>query len=214
MKTLNAKIFFVIICSLFQVNLFNAQGYIFYLHGKIIENKGANAVDSVNGYGAYRYLDIIDSLSSKGKFRVISEVRQKNTDVKAYAQKVKRQIDSLLNKKVEPQKITVVGASKGSLIAMYVSLYMKNKDINYVFMAACGDDLLDSAPELEFYGNILSIYEKSDFAGSCQKFKERSKNINHFKEIELNTGLKHGFLYKPLSGWVHPAIKWANGDYK
>jgi hypothetical protein len=202
------------IVVVFAVSRLPAQNYIFYLHGKIIENKGPYAVDSVSGYGAYRYYDILDSISARGKFYVISEVRGKNTDVKTYAQKVKRQIDSLLNKKVAPQKITVIGASKGSLIAMYVSSYVKNKDVNYVFMAACSDDLFDSAPELEFNGNILSIYEKSDFARSCQKFKERSKNINHYKEIELNTNLRHGFLYKPLSEWVHPSIKWATGDYK
>ena len=38
--------------------------------------------------------------------------------------------------------------------------------------------------------------------------------INHYKEIELNTGLKHGFLYKPLAEWVEPVVRWAEADYQ
>lgn len=189
-----------------------SQSYIFYLHGMIVENKGADAVDSVNGYGKYQYRDILDSLRAGGKFIVISEVRPKNTDVKLYAKKVCRQIDSLILIKTNPEKITVIGASKGSLIAMYVSSYMKNQNINYVFMAACTDGLASSAPDLTFSGNVLSIYEKNDFAGSCNKMKPRSPEINHYKEIVLSTGLRHGFLYRPLREWVHPALKWASGD--
>jgi hypothetical protein len=35
----------------------------------------------------------------------------------------------------------------------------------------------------------------------------------HYKEIELNTGLKHGFIFKPLAEWVKPVTEWANGKY-
>jgi hypothetical protein len=143
---------------------------------------------------------------------VISEVRQKDCAVITYAVKVKRQIDSLLKIGVKANDITVIGASKGSLIAMYVSTYSKNKEINYVFMAACYAN--EPNTELNFYGNILSIYEKSDGAGTCLSLKNESTGINHYKELELTTGLRHGFLYKPLSEWINPTLKWANGDYK
>jgi hypothetical protein len=33
--------------------------------------------------------------------------------------------------------------------------------------------------------------------------------INEWKEIELNTGLKHGFLFRPIKEWVDPTIAWA-----
>jgi hypothetical protein len=191
-----------------------AQYYVFYLHGRIVETKGPNAVDSINGFGKYHYYPILDSLRNHGKFTVISEVRGKNTDVKMYAKKVCRQIDSLIFLKVDPSKITVIGASKGSRIAMYVSTYLSNKSVNYVFMAACDEGLPDSDPELSVTGNVLSIYEKSDFAGSCRKLKDRSPKLVHYKEIEINTGLRHGFLYRPLSEWVQPARKWATGDYR
>jgi hypothetical protein len=187
---------------------------VFYLHGKIVENKGPHAVDSINGYGAYKYFDILDSLK-KRNFTVISEVRKPNTNVTAYAHYVAGQIDSLLKQHVKPQHITVIGASKGSIIAMYVSTFVKNKDINYVFMGACDDEIYEKCSDILFYGNILSIYEKSDLSngGSCQKFRDRSKSIGHYKEIELNTGLRHGFMYRPIREWLDPATRWANRDY-
>jgi len=203
------KVFITLVFS-FTLFFARAQNYIFYLHGKIIENQGPEAIDKTNGFGAYKYYDILDSLK-KGGAVVISEARAKDTQVKEYARHVKKQIDSLIKKGVDPGHITVIGASKGAAIAMHVSTYMKNRSVNYVFMAACYAD--DTNPDLDFYGNILSIYEKSDVAGSCQQLKKKAKGINHYKEIEINTGLKHGFLYRPLPEWIHPAREWANGIY-
>jgi len=37
--------------------------------------------------------------------------------------------------------------------------------------------------------------------------------VSNFKEIELNTGMGHGFFFKPLKEWIKPAVKWANGNY-
>ena len=47
------------------------------------------------------------------------------------------------------------------------------------------------------------------------KRKETSKlKINHFKEIELNTGLKHGFLYIASDEWIKPCKMWAKRNYE
>ncbi|MGC1631419.1 MAG: alpha/beta hydrolase, partial [Gelidibacter sp.] len=61
-----------------------------------------------------------------------------------------------------------------------------------------------------------TIYEKSDPFGvsSVERKKSSSCEIKHFKEIELNTGMGHGFLFKPLKVWIEPTIKWAKGNYK
>ncbi|MCW3123991.1 MAG: hypothetical protein JWQ38_3483 [Flavipsychrobacter sp.] len=192
-----------------------AQKYVFYLHGRIVEEMGANAVETTQGFGAYEYEHILRAFR-KENFTVISEVRAKNTDPKAYAHKVGKQIDSLLKTGVQPGNITVVGASKGSTIAMYASTFLKNKNVNFVFMAGCFDDVATSMPDINFCGNILSIYEESDAIGrSCASLKNKAVNgIPHYQEIELHTGLKHGFLYKPLKEWVTPAVKWANGNYQ
>ena len=192
-----------------------AQRYLFYLHGKIIEDQGANAVDTVNGFGAYQYEDILNTFKKAG-FTVMSEVRQKDTDPVAYAHKVVSQIDSLIKAGVNANDITVVGASKGAIISMLISAYLKNKDVNFVLLAGCINNILQYYPDIQFCGNILSIYEESDDIGhSCAGVKEKTRlTIPHYKEIALHTGLKHGFLYKPLPVWVEPAIKWANKIYQ
>lgn len=189
----------------------SAQKYLFYLHGRIVEDKGATAIDDKNGFGAYQYNDIVAEFRNAG-FIVLSEVRPKNTVVEDYARKVAHQVDSLLQKSVKPQNITVLGSSKGSAIAMQACTYIKNKAVNYVLMSACSEN---ANPELELTGNILSIYETSDtWAQSCQANKMHSKlPIPHYKEVALKTGLRHGYLYKPLKEWIQPSIKWANGVY-
>ena len=191
------------------------QHYLFYLHGKIMEDQGVHAMDTLNGYGVYEYENILNTFRGKN-FTVLSEVREKNTNPVDYAHKIVNQIDSLIKMGTEPGNITVVGASKGAVISMLVSSYLKNENVNFVFLAGCNNDLLKQFAEIKFCGNILSIYERTDDIGhSCMEFKKRTAlTIPHYKEIEINTGLKHGFLYKPLPEWINPTLKWAAKDYE
>jgi hypothetical protein len=209
-KTILATVF---ITLLFQITY--GQKTIFYLHGAIVEGKGNNAENKGNGFGPYKYDDIVGAFK-KEHFKVVSEVRPANTDVKEYAHKVVTQIETLLKSGTKASDITVVGASKGGMIAMYVSSFLKNKEVNYVFLSNCNDYNLESNLDISFCGNILSIFEKSDnVAASCEKYKLRSKlPMPHYKELELNTGLKHGYIYRPIPEWFKPATKWAMGDYK
>ncbi len=87
--------------------------------------------------------------------------------------------------------------------------------MNFVFIASFRDGDIENIPEINYCGNILTIYEKSDAYGvSAISRKETSTcEIKHFKEIELNTGMGHGFLFKPLNEWIEPTLKWANGNY-
>lgn len=205
-------IFFIIFLPMTS-NHVSAQKYLFYLHGKIVEDQGAHAVSPY--FGSYQYDAILDAFR-KEHFTVMSELRKPNTDVTGYAQHIVKQVDSLLKEGVEAKNITVVGASKGAVIAMYVSTFLKNRDLNFVFLAACNDGNFEGFSDLQFCGNILSIYEKSDDIGkSCIRFKNKAaSSINHYKEIGINTGLQHGFLFKPMDEWMKPAVAWANGHYE
>ena len=186
-------------------------GYLFYLHGRIVEIKGPQAV-SVK-YGAYEYEKILEALKNKG-FIVISEAREQGTSVGQYAGKVASQVTALLEAGVPAGSITVVGASKGALIAMQTSTMLANKEINYVILAGCADAIFHRF-DIDLYGNILSIYdEKDELVGSCQKFIEKSSGVNKFKEIKLKVGTGHGILYKPLKEWIDPAANWAKGADK
>ena len=188
------------------------QYYMFFLHNKFIEENDLTVKHSE--YGRAEYNEILDSFRKSG-FIVQSEKRKSNTDVIKYANKIVSQIDSLIKTGVKPNHITVIGTSKGGYIAQYVSTYLKNPDVNFVFIGCFQESDIINKPEINFCGNILTIYEKSDVNGvSALKRKETSKlKITHFKEIELNTNLKHGFLFKALPEWIEPCKLWAKGNY-
>jgi dienelactone hydrolase len=187
--------------------------YLFYLHNKFVELSALK--EDHPEYGKMEYYEIIEAFKKEG-FTVFSEIRPKDTDGDKYAYKIKGQVDSLLRKGVKPSDITVLGTSKGGYICWKVSALMKNKQMNFVLVGICSESLLNESPNDNLYGNVLSIYEKSDVLGqTCASFKKRAGDkIVHYKEIELNTNRKHGFLYKALPEWIAPGVKWARGDYK
>lgn len=180
--------------------------YLFYLHGRIIELQGIRPTSPK--YGVYEYQEILNTFRKRG-FYVISEARMRNTITSQYARKVVSQVSILLQKGVRPSNITVVGASKGALIAMQVSSMMQNKDLNFVFIAGCSDLVL-SKYDVDFWGNILTIYDEADeVAGSCEKFIQRSTGVNKQKEIKLTVGTGHGVFFRPIREWVEPTVQWA-----
>jgi hypothetical protein len=188
-----------------------AQRYLFYLHGKIIEDQGLPAVSP--DFGEYEYAAILNRFREAG-FTVISEVRPKNADANTYAKKVAGQITQLLGAGVPAEQISVVGASKGSYMAIAVSYLLKNERLNFVLLGSCSPDeipLLEQK-QMPLYGNVLSIYDSADnLSGSCADFFTYStgKGLARHDEIVLHVGTGHGILYKPLDEWVLPTIEWA-----
>jgi hypothetical protein len=180
--------------------------YLFYLHGRIVE-QGRRPTSPE--YGVYEYDQILNTFQQYG-FVVISEQRKKDTNLERYAAKVAKQVKRLVQAGVPPQHITIAGASQGSRIAMFVSTYLKNRDVNFVIIAGCseGNGYLN---RVNLHGNVLSIYERSDVAKSCYKFRADATGLGDYKEIELNTGLRHGFVYRPMKEWIEPTAAWAQG---
>lgn len=189
------------------------QTYIFFLHNKFAEENSLEIEHPE--YGKVEYNEIIQSFIKDG-FIVFSEIRKPNTDVKTYAKKIGSQIDSLLKKGIKPDHITVIGTSKGGYIAQFISTYMANPEINYVFIGCYQESDLKDYKEINYCGNILTIYEKSDSYGvsAIEKMKASKLKINRFKEIELNTDMKHGFLFKSLKEWTEPCKMWAKRNYE
>ena len=179
--------------------------YLFYLPGYIVESQNTRPVSPK--FGTYEYSQILETFKNSG-FVVISEARQKNPEIEPYARKVTDQIRQLLKAGVPAEHITVVGASQGSWIAMLASTYLENRGVNFVLIAACSADK-EFLKTVNLHGNVLSIYESSDLAQSCRDYRADAKGINDWKEIEVNTGLKHGFLYRPMKEWVEPTVAWA-----
>lgn len=199
---------------LFPTAIVPSEQYMFYLHGKIIEDQVLPAVSPE--FGEYRYAEILSVLKSRG-FVVISEQRPRDTDSTEFARKVTRQVNDLLSSGVPPESITVVGASKGALIASLVSFFMKNPGVNYVLLGGCYQPIVEEWIDqgVSLSGNVLSIYDSSDdYASSCEQlfaFSD-SAQLGQHAELVLHVGTGHGILYEPLEEWVSPTVNWAKGE--
>jgi hypothetical protein len=200
----------VIVCNVCDVDAAAVDDtYIFYLHGRIIEEEGVTPLHPT--FGLYDYPAIVAALGSRGA-EVVSEVRPSGTDVNDYARKTVMDIEKLIDGGVAPGQIVVVGFSKGGVISIYVSDILGLPEIRYVILAACGD-WLTSYPELQLTGHTLSIFEESDTsAGTCRQFADRSKDLGSFRESMISTGKEHGAFYLPRSEWTVPTLDWIHND--
>lgn len=180
--------------------------YVIYLHGRIIEDQGRRPTDS--RWGTYEYEQILDALAAAG-LTVISEQRKPNTDIDKFAEHVAAQVRSLLAAGVAPEHVTVVGFSKGGGIAMRTAARLQNPQVNFVFLAACGDGDFSTSP-LKVPGRILSVYEESDDVGrSCRQLFDKSRGTGEKSEIRLTLGEQHGTFYRPHREWLTPVVGWA-----
>ncbi|MDK9706548.1 MAG: hypothetical protein OEL83_05815 [Desulforhopalus sp.] len=182
--------------------------YLFYLHGLIVEEAGIRPKSEEHGY--YEYRRILEELAGEG-FVVISEAREKGTQIQAYAEVVAGQIKSLLGKGVAPGNIIVVGASKGGAIASYVSSILQGKEIYYVMLAGLFEKWLVDE-DLKLYGKVLSIHDRADkLSITPEKYFQRSEGKGQFKAIVLGLDNGHGLIYQPYRQWIEPMLEWVKG---
>jgi hypothetical protein len=188
-----------------------SKRYVLYVHGRIIENQGLRPRDPQ--YGVYEYVSILERFEREG-FVVVSEARPRDTDVDAWARHVADQVHALLHDGVPPERITVIGASKGAVIAMMTSTFLANRQLNFVLLADCNDDVF-VAKHPDLHGNILSIYdEKDEFGHTCQRFFDAATGLGASGEIVVHLGIGHALLYRPMKEWVGPAVAWARSAGK
>ena len=195
------RLYFGLLAFLISLH-FSAQKHVFYLHGRIVEVQGANAVETTNGYGPYKYNAIIDSLRAQG-FVVHSEVRTAGTQVSDYAQKITLQVTELINSGVAAADVCIIGASKGADITLEIAELLNNPQVNYVVLAGCC-----GGEHISLAGRFLSIYESSDFCSSCKTAGAITVTEGVLKEVMLSTGLRHGFFYTPRKEWLAPTLSW------
>jgi len=191
--------------------------YIFFLHGNIAEKHGPNGIHPC--FGIYDYHGIVNSFAKCG-FTVISEIRPQGTKLDKYAEKIVRQVKSLLANSIPPEQITVAGFSKGVTIALLVSSKLKNPGVNFVMMGLCGHNgarvrkhynkLIGQSVQF-MQGRFLSIYDVFDKKCEVSQriFKNASANVT-FKEIMLKNGLGHSLFYRPRRDWIEPIAAWIN----
>lgn len=211
------KNIFITILTVFSFIMYGQKSelkqkqYIFFLHNKFLE--GHSGDEAHPKYGIVEYEKMLHELKDSSNI-VLFEKRKPNTDPAVYALKIKKQIDQLIKKGIKAENIAVVGTSQGGYIAQYISYYAKNPELKFVFIGASfKDDSLEKDENFRLYGKILSITEKSDDGHVPLSKEERfiRSDIKNFKEIELNTGLNHGFLFKALDAWIIPTKEWIYG---
>ena len=183
----------------------NDRSYIIYSHGYIVEGDNPKPVHAE--WGEYDYPGILNTLSELDS-DVISLHRPNGSDPHEHAQILSKYVAKLLNKGVNPHKISLIGFSRGGFITAIASSLIQHPDINYVILAACTSGL-SRQKEIVLTGNLLSIYETSDTVGSCQDVvKRKPMALSSFKEYEISTGNGHGAFYRPRDEWIVPIKQW------
>jgi Alpha/beta hydrolase len=183
----------------------DARRYVLYVHGRAVEEGGRRPETR---FGVYEYDAILETFRKAG-FEVISEQRPKDADPSDSADRVVAAVRRLRRRGVPSSHITVIGASKGSVITMLASTRLADPEIRYVLLGNCNDGILERwKPRLS--GRVLSVFERADeYGGTCRRFFEKGHNLTAHDEVALDIGIGHAFLYSPRPDWVTPAIEWA-----
>jgi len=181
--------------------------YVIYLDGAVAEGGAETPRHSL--YGVYEGAAVHDTLAARG-FTVLNEVRPRWTVVDEYAERVAAQIDTLIERGVPPERIGVVGFSKGGAIAVVTSSITGQTSISFGFLAACSPWVL-AREDLVLKGRVLSIYDASDtVAESCSGLMVTQGDDLAWSEIELSTGDGHATFYRPDPVWIEPLVDWLN----
>ncbi|HPF47837.1 MAG: alpha/beta hydrolase [Alphaproteobacteria bacterium] len=178
--------------------------YIIYSHGLIVEGTDERPVHP--DYGVYEFPAIKDALSEPD-FTVIAVHRPAGIAAEEHSKVLVKMVRDLIVKGVKPAQITLVGFSQGGYITGMASAQLSDTPIDTVIMAACWS-WTEKQPDVKLNGNFLSIYERSDAVGSCKRLADRSDHLKSFKEVEINTGKKHGAFFQPRDAWLNPIKEW------
>ena len=187
--------------------------HLIYLHGRIVQEQ-QSARPRHPQHGTYELEEILDTFRERG-FVVSGEIRPRSASVSDSADRVVGQVRRLIESGVPADHVTVVGGSMGAEIALLASSRLQALEVRFGLLGAC---LSESARTLHAdegvgpAGHLLSIRESSDeLTGSCLPWNSELEPSSKLfaREIVLDTGLGHGFLYRPLPEWVDPIVELA-----
>lgn len=185
--------------------------YIIYVHGRIIETEGPEAVS--DRFGPYNFRGITEALSSRGHV-VIAEVREPGG--LEYVDMIVGQVRALRRAGVPAENITVVGFSKGGYMTLRAARALRDPDISYAILAGCvaeamaGDDL--SADGLD--GRLLSMADSADDLGfPCTPLFERNTHLASPISIVFHEGSGHGLFYADDPVWLTPLMDWIDAGF-
>lgn len=188
--------------------------HLIYLHGRIVQVQ-QNARPEHPEYGHYELDAIVEAFRAHG-FEVTAGIRPRDATMGGYADHVVAQVRQLISSGVAPKHITVVGASMGSGIALRTAVRLQNPEVRFVLLSPCLSTNIPAVAAEEGMapsGRILAVREESDVpSATCPAWTQPATAELTAREVVLNTGRSHGFLYQPLSEWLEPVIAWARGE--
>ncbi|WP_306252881.1 hypothetical protein [Parvularcula sp. IMCC14364] len=129
------------------------------------------------------------------------------TDPVAHAAALAHDVQNLIAEGVPAKNISIAGFSRGGFIAAYMSHLIGDEPVNVVILAGCAG-WVQERPDIRLHGRVLSIYEVTDFVGSCEELATRSAGLSEYREIAVTTGRSHGAFYTPDPVWVEPLLAW------
>lgn len=191
----------------------HSQLHLIYLHGRIVQEQQISRPKHPR-FGYYELEAILDAFRQRG-FSVVGGIRPKSATVSESADVVVEQVRGLLKSGARADQITIVGASMGAGIALLASAKLQNPDLRFSLLGACLSENVKQLMADEGKGpkgHLLSIREASDEStAGCAPWRadpSTGKGLDA-REIVIDTGLSHGFLYRPLPDWVDPVEGWA-----
>ncbi|HET7618526.1 MAG TPA: hypothetical protein VFK20_08450 [Vicinamibacterales bacterium] len=184
--------------------------HVIYLHGRIVQTYQQRRPRNAE-FGYYELDAILEAFRREG-FDTVGDVRPKDATVSAAADHVVEQVERLLASGVKPADITIVGASMGGGIALQASARLQNPQLRFAVLGVCLSSNVRALVSQEGQGpagHILAIREASDeYTKDCGPWHNEPDSALAAREIVLHTGLRHGFLYRPLDAWVQPVLAW------
>ncbi len=183
-----------------------ARRYVFYVHGRILEQQGRQAWSP--DFGRYEYDAILAALAAPG-CDVISELRTAESG-QAFVARLVDQVKRLRAAGVPAEHVALVGASHGGFLALAAAAELQHPGLSIVVLAGCGASSVALGPRLR--GRVLSVYDASDrFAPSCRATFDAAPALTAAREIVVQRGWDHGLLYRPRKEWVAPTRAWLRG---
>jgi hypothetical protein len=184
-----------------------AARHLVYLHGRIVQETQSARPESPE-FGVYELEAILEAFRRHG-FVVHDGIRPKGTTLDEGAARAAAEVRRLRAEGVPAERITVVGASMGAAIALSAAARLDEPELRFVLLGAClGASARDVAAEQgrRPRGRLLAIREASDELSAGCPAEPLDEG---WRELEVATGRRHGFLYRPLAEWLAPAVEWA-----
>ena len=116
-----------------------------------------------------------------------------------------------------PENITILGYSKGGMIALSAAAWTQEPRMNFVILAGCGTDKRPEIRESQvsaaprYKGRMLSIFDAADPEfGSCQALFDAAGAGVRASERRIETGLGHQAFSRASAVWFDPTVEFVS----